>query len=401
MNASSKGSLHGVRILDMATVVAAPFGATLCADHGADVIKLELPDGSDPLRGLEPIKDGNPLWWKTANRGKRGITLDVRKEAGREALLQMLPQFDVLVENFRTGTMDRWGLDAKTLFAANPKLIILRLTGFGQSGPYKAKPGFARIFEAMSGFTNLTGLKGGTPLHTNFPVGDAVAGLFAAFSIAMEIARLRGDPTAIGAEVDLSATEALFRFLDPLAVEHEQLDFVRMPAGNCASYTAPSDMYQSQDLIYFSLVASSSAIFGRLCHGIEKPEWATDPRFSTNTLRIQHIEALDAGLRDWFENHTYAEIALVLNKAGVPFSKIYTIKDIEKDEHFIDRQSIIRLPDKDYGSVPAPCIVPRTINQSLPIPHAGPAVGEHNEQVYSELGFSAEQIAHLRHVNAM
>lgn len=204
---SNTGALAGVRILDMATVLAAPMGATLCADHGAAVVKLELPDGSDALRSLQPVKEGVPLWWKVANRGKRGITLDVRKPRGREIFLSMLPRFDVLVENFRTGSMDRWGLDIATLHAVNPRLIVVRLTGFGQTGPYKSRPGYARIFEAMSGFTNLTGEAGGPPLHSNFPVGDAVAGLFCAFSIASEVARLRGNPDAQGVEVDLAATE--------------------------------------------------------------------------------------------------------------------------------------------------------------------------------------------------
>ena len=148
---SSRGALSGVRILDMATVLAAPTGATLCADHGADVVKLELPDGSDALRHMQPVKEGVPLWWKVANRGKRGITLDVRKPRGRELLLAMLPRFDVLVENFRSGTLDRWGLDIATLHRANPRLVVVRLTGFGQTGPYRKRPGFARVFEAMSG----------------------------------------------------------------------------------------------------------------------------------------------------------------------------------------------------------------------------------------------------------
>lgn len=199
----------------MATVLAAPLGATLCADQGADVVKLELPDGSDALRSLQPVKDGIPLWWKVANRGKRGISLDVRKSEGRLLLLKMLPFFDVLVENFRAGTLDKWGLDLATLHSVNPRLIVIRLTGFGQTGPYRTRPGYARIFEAMSGFTQLTGEAGRSPLHSNFPVGDAIAGLFCAFSIASEIARLRADPDARGVEVDLAATEALFRLLDP------------------------------------------------------------------------------------------------------------------------------------------------------------------------------------------
>ncbi len=395
-DSNSTGSLSGVRILDMATVLAAPMGSTLCADHGAEVVKLELPDGSDALRGLQPVKDGVALWWKIANRGKRGITLDVRQPRGREIFLQMLPRFDVLVENFRTGTLDRWGLDIDTLHKVNPRLIVVRLTGFGQTGPYKARPGFARIFEAMSGFTNLTGEAGGTPLHSNFPVGDAVAGLFCAFSIAAEVARLRGDPKAKGVEVDLAATEALFRLLDPLPVEHEQLGQVRMPAGNNASYTAPSNMYKSLDGIYFSVVASSDPIFTRLCNAIGQAEWANDIRFKTNPARVVHLDELDRVLSSWFNGKTYDAIAIALEEAGIPFSKIYTIADIEKDPHYIARQAIVRLPDPDYGSLPAPCIVPRIVGREMPIPRTGPAVGEHNAQVYAEFGIDETELVRLR-----
>ena len=398
MNATPNpsGALSGVRILDMATVLAAPFGATLCADHGADVVKLELPDGSDTLRFLQPVKDGSALWWKVANRGKRGISLDVRQARGRELFLRMLPSFDVLVENFRTGTMDRWGLDAAALFAANPRLVILRLTGFGQTGPDRLRPGFARIFEARSGFTSLTGEKGGSPLHSNFPVGDAVAGLFAAFSIAAEIARLRGDPLAKGVEVDLSATEALFRLLDPLPVEHEQLGLVRQPEGNCASYTAPSNMYASQEQVYFTVVASSNAIFARLVAAMGQPEWASDPRFDTNPHRVQNLQALDTALSQWFGTQTYAHIEPMLEEAGVPFSKVYTIEDIQADPQFIAREAIVRLPDPQYGSLPAPCIVPRVAGRHMPIPRTGPDVGEHNAQVFAEWGVDATELAALK-----
>ncbi|MEO8279170.1 MAG: CoA transferase [Ideonella sp.] len=390
------GALAGVRILDMATVLAAPFGATLCADHGAEVVKLELPDGSDPLRGLQPVKDGVALWWKVANRGKKGISLDVRKPQGKQLLLRMLTQFDVLVENFRTGTMERWGLDAQTLLAANPRLVILRLTGFGQTGPYAARPGFARVFEAMSGFTSLTGERGGSPLHSNFPIGDAVAGLFAAFSIASEMTRMRGDPQAKGCVVDLSATEALFRLLDPLPVEHELLGMVRQPEGNCASYTAPSNMYMSQERVFFSLVASSNPIFARLAQAIGHPQWIEDPRFATNPARVRHLHELDAVLAGWFVVRPYVVIAAALESAGVPFSKVYTIEDIEQDAQFTARQAIVRLADPLYGSLPAPCIVPRVVGREMPVPRTGPDVGEHNAEVYARFGIDADTLSALQ-----
>jgi crotonobetainyl-CoA:carnitine CoA-transferase CaiB-like acyl-CoA transferase len=393
---SNAGALSGVRILDMATVLAAPLGATLCADQGADVVKLELPDGSDALRGLQPVKDGHSLWWKVANRGKRGITLDVRKPEGRALLLEMLPHFDVLLENFRSGTMDRWGLDLATLHKANPRLVVVRLTGFGQTGPYRQRPGYARIFEAMSGFTNLTGEAGGTPLHSNFPVGDAVAGLFCAFSIASEMVRMRSDPKALGVEVDLAATEALFRLLDPLPVEYEQLGQIRRPAGNLASYTAPSNMYRSADDQYFSLVASSNPIFARLCDVVGQPQWASDPRFATNPVRVRHLHELDAGLSSWFEQRSYADIAPLLEAGGIPFSKVYTIEDIVNDPHYQARQAIIRMPDPQLGSVPAPCIVPRVSGRVMPVPRTGPATGEHNAQVYGELGLDEQALERLR-----
>lgn len=390
------GALSGVRILDMATVLAAPTGATLCADHGAEVVKLELPDGSDALRSLQPMKEGMALWWKVANRGKRGITLDVRKPEGRELLLKMLPRFDVLVENFRTGTMDRWGLDIATLHSMNPRLVVVRLTGFGQTGPYKGRPGFARVFEAMSGFTNLTGEAGGPPLHANFPVGDSVAGLFCAFAIAAELARLRGDPLAQGVEVDLAATECLLRLLDPLPVEYEQLGEVRGHNGNLATYTAPSNMYRSRDSVYFSLVASSHATFVRLCEALGHEEWASDPRFSTNHARIRNGKELDDGMAAWFSERDYAEIELRLTEIGVPFAKVYTIEDVQRDPQYIERQAIIRLPDPDYGSLPAPCVVPRIVGREMPIPRTGPALGEHNAEVYGEFGMGAEQLAALK-----
>ena len=396
LQTTNAGSLSGVRILDMATVLAAPSGATMCADHGADVVKLELPDGTDALRHMQPIKDGSPLWWKVANRGKRGITLDVRKPRGRELLLSMLPQFDVLVENFRTGSMDRWGLDIDTLHRANPRLIVVRLTGFGQTGPYSARAGFARVFEAMSGFTNLTGVKGGAPMHSNYPIGDSVAGIFCAFSIAAEIARLRGNPEAKGAEVDLSATEALFRILDPLPVEHEQLGLARRGEGNLATYTAPSNLYRSADGVYFSMVASSQAVWVRLCKAMDKPQLTEDPRFDTLPHRVKHVHALDAIITGWFAEHDFALISQKLEAFEMPFSKVYDIADIEADPHFQAREIIIRLKDEDYGSLPAPCIVPRIVGRNMPTPRTGPFLGEHNAEVYGEFGISVSELAVLR-----
>jgi len=392
------GPLAGVRILDMATVLAAPFSSTLCADMGAEVVKLELPDGSDPLRGLAPVKGDLALYWKVTNRGKRGITLDVRKPAGRALFLKLLPEFDVLVENFRTGTLDRWGLDLATLHRANPRLTVLRLTGFGQTGPYAQRAGFARIFEAMSGFTNLTGEPGGAPLHMNYPMGDMVAGLFGAFAIASAMAERRraGNEAMPGQEIDLAATEALFRVLEPLAVEYEQLGQVRERAGNRATYTAPSNMYATADGQWVSLVASSGPIFRRLCQAIGQPAMADDARFATNPSRVRHLDALDAAIKQWFAAHAYADVAQALAAHEIPFSKIFSIADIVDDPHFQARQAIVRLPDPDLGTIPAPCVVPRFSGHAPAPARSGPGVGEHNAEVYGGLGLTADDIDGLK-----
>ncbi|MBP0623788.1 CaiB/BaiF CoA transferase family protein [Cupriavidus consociatus] len=395
-NGKTEGPLAGLRILDMATVLAAPLACTLCADMGADVVKLELPDGSDPLRGLAPVKDGLPLYWKVANRGKRGISLDVRQPQGRALFLRLLPEFDVLVENFRTGTLDRWGLDAETLREANPRLIVLRLTGFGQTGPYASRAGFARVFEAMSGFTNLAGEPGGPPLHMNYPAGDVVAGLFGAFAIATAAAERRRDPAAPGRDIDLSATEALFRLLEPLAVEYEQLGQVRQRAGNLATYTAPSNMYATADGHWVSMVASSNPIFRRLCAAIGRPELAEDARYATNPARVRHLDTLDDAIGAWFAAHDYRAVAAALEAQQIPFSKIFTIQDILEDPHFRAREAIVRLPDPDLGSVPAPCHVPRFSGYEPAVPRTGPSVGEHNEEIYARVGLTWQDMQALR-----
>src|SRR5690606_22706206 len=216
------------------------------------------------------------------------------------------------------------------------------------------------------------------------------------FAIAAEMARLRGDPQATGREVDLSATEALLRILDPLPVEHEQLGLVRHAVGNLTTYTSPSNMYRSNDGVYFSLVASSQAVYERLCKALEHPEWIDDARFQTLPKRVQHMGELDGLLARWFSERAFEEICTRLQPFEIPFSKVYDIEDIKADPHFQARDAIIRLPDPDYGSLPAPCVVPRIVRRDMPTPRSGPAVGEHNAEIYAELGLTGEQLDELR-----
>ncbi|MES2360902.1 MAG: CoA transferase [Pseudomonadota bacterium] len=395
---TAAGPLRGVRILDMATVLAAPFAATLCGDMGAEVVKLELPNGHDPLRALAPVMGEHSLFWKVTNRGKKGITLDVRKPEGRELFLKLLPDFDVLVENFRTGTLERWGLDIETLHRHNPGLVVLRLTGFGQTGPYASRPGFARIFEAMSGFAHLTGEEGRPPQHMNYPLGDVIAGLFGAFAISTALAgRARNaDGSGLrGCEVDLSATEALFRLLDPLAAEFQHMGLARSRAGSRATYTAPSNIYETGDGHWLTLVGSSDVTFMRLCAAMGRPELANDERFITNAKRIAHMLEIDDMVTRWCASLPLSELSALMERHLVPYSKVYTIEDIVNDEQVKARQAIIQLPDADLGEVAAPCAVPRFKGYDMPIPRTGPAAGEHNAEVYAAAGLGADEIQNL------
>ena len=392
------GPLHGVRILDMATVLAAPFSATLCADMGAEVVKLELPRGNDALRGLAPVHEGHALFWKTANRGKQGLSLDVRQPAGRELFLRLIEDFDVLVENFRTGTLDGWGLDLATLHGRNPRLIVLRLTGFGQTGPYARRPGFARIFEAMSGFTHLTGEADGAPQHMNYPLGDAIAGLFGAFAITTALVQRNVAPTEAqrGTEIDLSATEALLRLLDPLAAEYKFTGKARGRAGSRATYTAPSNVYATADGEWITLVGSSDPIFARLCRAMERPELAIDPRFDTNVHRVDHHLAIDAIVTDWCQRLKLDDLARRLDAEEVPFTAVYSIANVLEDPHFRARESFIELDDPELGAIPAPRAVPRFAGHVPAIPSVGPRTGEHNLTLLTKLGLSEADLAVLK-----
>ena len=393
-----QGPLRGVRILDLATVVAAPLAGTLCADMGAEVIKVELPQGGDALRTLAPVWQGHELFWKVANRGKQGITLDVRQPQGRDLLLRMLPQFDVLIENFRTGTMDAWGLDMATLLEHNPNLIVLRLTGFGQTGPYAKRPGCARVFEAMSGFTHLTGEADGPPQHMNYPLGDAIAGLFGAFSISTALAeRARTSPDLYkGCEIDLAATEALFRLLDPLAAEMQFMNTVRQRSGSRATYTAPSNVFQTADGEWITIVGTGNPIFERICKAIDRIDLLTDPRFANNIERTRNLVELDKEIATWCKQHPISHVMKQLDAQEAPYSRVNSIAQSVQDPHFMARQALIDLPDADLGTVKAPCIVPRFVGRELPVPHTGPHRGEHNQNFYASMNLSENELAHLK-----
>lgn len=395
-SAASSGPLLGTRILDISTVIAGPFASALMGDMGADVLKIEIPGTGDHIRHLPPYKDGVPLWSKVTNRNKRGMTLDLRTPEGKQIFERLLPQYDVVVENFRPGTLARWGLTIERMHELNPGLIVLRVTGFGQDGPYSSMPGFARSFEALSGFVNLCGQADGPPMYPGFPVSDALTGVFGAYAVAAALVEREKSPDHLGQEIDLSATEAMFRVLDFMPIEYDQLGIVRQRQGNLNAYSAPSDVYRTADDRWVAMAVSAPTVFARLARAWGREDLLTDPDFCTNTARLAHRDAIEKIARDWFKARTMEEASQTLMEFDVSFAPIHNIRDIFNDPHFQSRQAIISVDDEQLGPVRMQNVVPRFSKTPGRVWRTGPSMGQHNLEVLSEeLGLMADEIERL------
>ena len=392
-----RAPLEGLRVIDISNVIAGPFAAGMLGDFGADVVKVELPGTGDPLRALPPHKEGKPLIWKVTNRNKRAITLDLRKAAGGALFLRLLPRFDVLIENYRPGTLDKWDLGKETLWSAQPKLTILRLTGFGQTGPYRNFPGFARLFEAYSGLTYITGERDGPPLHPGYPIGDPIAGVFGAFGVLTALYDRLKHPDSPGQEIDLSATEAMMKLMEVLPIEYEQLGIVHERIGNDNAYVAPANVFRTSDNHWVTFTCATPNIFERFAGLIGKPGLIADPRFAKNASRVANRGEMDAMAESWIGARPLAEVLEKLSAAGVSAAPIYSNAQIADDPHFRDRGALASVPDKDFGSVQMPAVVPRLSATPGAIRSTGPDLGAHNAQIYGEwLGLSEAEQGQLR-----
>ncbi|MEK6244832.1 MAG: CoA transferase [Pseudomonadota bacterium] len=395
--AEGAGPLQGLRVLDISNVIAGPFAAALLGDFGAEVLKTELPGGGDPLRALPPHKEGKSLLWKAVNRNKRAITLDLRKPQGQALLRKLLPRFDVLIENYRPGTLDRWGLDRDALWKLQPKLVILRVTGFGQTGPYRAYAGFARLFEAYAGLTYITGNAGGPPMHPGYPIADPIAGVFGAFGVLAALLHRAQHPEAPGQEIDLSCTEAMMRLLEVLPIEYDQLGQVHQPVGNGNAYVSPAGVFRSGDGEWVTFTAATQNVFERFCRLIGRSELIADAKYVSNPLRMQHAAELNAIVAEWIAARSYRVAIRELSEAGVSVAPVYSNRDIAEDAHVRFRESITRIKDADFGSVAVPCVVPRLSATPGEARASGPAPGAHNAEVYGGwLGLSDSDQANLQ-----
>jgi succinyl-CoA---D-citramalate CoA-transferase len=388
--------LAGLRVIDAGNMVAVPFATSLLADFGADVIKIEHPRHGDGQRKLEPIKDGIPLWWKVMARNKRCITLDLSKPEGAELLKRLARTADVVAENYRPGTFERWGLGYEELKRANPRLILLRISGFGQTGPYRDRPGFGRTAEAMSGLTNLIGEPDGPPMTPGYPLGDLIAGLFGAFAI-MTALHHRDAPGGEGQVIDLALYEAIFRLLNFDAIQYDQLGTVHRRTGNRVSYVAPSSTFRTSDGKYVTLAASTQSIWLRVCRAIGRDDLAADPRFIDNPARVSRSEEINGIVGDWIERRTRAEVEDVFERHEVAYSPIFDIEDIFNDAHYRMREALVRVVDPDLGEAIVQNVVPKFSATPGSVDHLGPGLGAHNAEIFGgELGCSEESLASLR-----
>jgi len=399
MSPTGRGPLAGLRVIELSTVIAGPFAGSLLADFGADVIKVSLPAsaGEDPLRTMPPHKDGKPLIWKVTNRNKRSVTLDLRKPAGRDLFLRLLGSAAVLIENFRPGTLDRWGLDKKTLWGAQPGLTILRVTGFGQDGPYRNHPGFARLFEAYGGLTYITGEADGPPLHPGYPIGDPIGGAFGALGVVAALYHRAQHPDAPGQEIDLSLTEAMLKILEVLAIKADQIGETHERIGNENAFVAPAGVFRAADGHWVTVTCASQSIFERFCTLIGRPEMIRDARFANNAVRMQHRHELNAILGGWVAERPVSDVVATLMEAGVSAAPVYDARQILEDPHFTARAAVTSVEDRDFGAVKMPGLVPRFSHTPGEIRSSGPEPGAHNDEIYRDLlGLSPDELEQLR-----
>ncbi|WP_374623923.1 CaiB/BaiF CoA transferase family protein [Devosia sp.] len=376
------GPLAGIRVVDLSRLVAGNMLSLQLADFGADVIKVEPPQG-DPLR--EWRDDGHSLYWKTYGRNKRSVMLNLREAAHMAALKALLATADVFIENFRPGTLEEMGLAPETLLAANPDLVIVRISGFGQTGPYAQFPGFGTLVEAMSGFAYRTGFPDREPVLPPLALADMIAGVYGANATVMALfARLRG--LSRGQVIDLSLLEPMYSVLGPEAAIYAVTGKVKERSGSASNTASPRNVYRCADGRYVALSGSTPQVARRIFEIIGRPEMNDDPRFASNSARVEHRDLVDAAVGAWFARHTHDEALAIMRDAGATVGPIYSIADIAADPHFRERGIVVDVEDAEFGSLPVHNVVPRLSATPGVFRRPAPALGEHTAEVLAEAG---------------
>jgi crotonobetainyl-CoA:carnitine CoA-transferase CaiB-like acyl-CoA transferase len=385
-----RGALHGLRVLDCGVLFAGPTVATMLADFGADVIKVEHPRG-DPLRIMGWKKDDVSLWWAHVNRNKRYITLNLSTPRGAALLKELVGQADVLVESFRPGRMERWRLGWEELAAVNPDLVMVRTSGFGQTGPYKDRPGFGTVAEAMSGYAYTNGFPDAPPSLPSFALGDGLSGLFG--TIATLAALRHRDGGGKGQVIDLSLVEPLFAFLGPQALVYDQLGLVQERMGNTTTWTSPRNAYFTRDERWVALSASSQSIAERLVRLVGRPDLVEQDWFADHAGRAAHADELDRIIGGWIAERTLQEVIEAFDEAQAAVGPVYSIADIFEDPHFQSREMITSVEHPRLGSVKSPNVVPLLSETPGQVRNFGGELGEHNRAIFVEhLGYGDDDL---------
>ena len=388
------GALKGLRVVEMGQLIAGPFAAKTLGDFGADVIKIEPPGAGDPLRNWRLIQDGTSVWWQVQSRNKRSIALDLRNPEGQDIARQLIAQADVLIENFRPGTLEGWGMDYATLSKTNPGLVMLRISGYGQTGPYRDLPGFGAIGEAMGGLRHLTGEPGRVPVRCGISIGDTLAALHGTIGVLMALYHRKVNGGQ-GQVIDVALHEAVFNVMESLVPEYSAFGAIREPAGAALPGIAPSNAYRCADGVVL-IAGNGDSIFKRLMTVIEREDLGNDPELANNAGRVTRVQELDAAIEAWTQSRSVNDVLAALGEASVPAGRVYTAKDIVEDPHYRARDMILRQQTRDGHEIEVPGIVPKLMGTPGTVRSSAPKLGDDTDAVLAELGLSAEVIAQLR-----
>jgi crotonobetainyl-CoA:carnitine CoA-transferase CaiB-like acyl-CoA transferase len=393
------GPLAGIRVIELGTLLAGPFTGRLLGDLGAEIIKVEAPGKPDPIREWGKARyEGRSLWWPVQSRNKKCITLNLRVERGQQLLLGLVEHADVVTENFRPGTLERWNLGFEQLKAANPGIILARVSGYGQTGPYAERAGFASVSEAMGGIRYINGFPDQPPPRMHISLGDSLAGMFAAQGVLAALYWRDAMGSGEGQVVDVSLLEASFAMLESTVPEYDRLGIIRGPQGTNLKGVAPSNIFKSRDGKWIVIAANADNVFRRLCGAMGRPELADDPKFATHLARGDHQDEIEGIIADWALQRTAREIDETLNEAGVICGPIYTIADIFEDPHFRAREMLLEHDDPEFGRYIGPGIVPKLTETPGAVRWSATwQEGSHNAEVYGDLlGLSGDELDGLR-----
>lgn len=385
--------LQGLKVVEMGQLIAGPFASKMLGEFGADVIKIEPPGVGDPLRKWRKIKDGTSLWWHVQSRNKRSITLDLKATEGQDVARRLIAEADILVENFRPGTLENWGMSWEELSALNPRLIMLRISGYGQTGPYRDLPGFGVIGEAMGGLRHLSGYPGQPPVRVGISIGDSLSSLYGVIGILLALEERRR--SGKGQVIDVALYESVFGMMESLIPEYDAFGYVREPAGSALPGITPSNSYPCNDGAYVLIAGNGDSIYKRLMNLIDRDDLGEDPRLAHNDGRSQHAELIDAAIAEWTAKRSRDEVIEALKGARVPAGYPYTAADIIQDPHYLARE-MIKQVTTSTGELKVPGVLPKLSRTPGRIGTGGPTLGEHTDDVLAGLGLTDEQVEGLR-----